>query len=52
MQLSYKYCQNVIFPVIPTRRTGSSAVVEGKSNMENHVKVDQSSSDPSISQVN
>uniref|UniRef100_A0A8C9FMB0 non-specific serine/threonine protein kinase n=1 Tax=Pavo cristatus TaxID=9049 RepID=A0A8C9FMB0_PAVCR len=39
------------FPsVIAARRTGSSAVVEGKSHMENHVKVAQSSSDPSISQ--
>lgn len=52
IQLSCKYCQNVILPVIPARRTGSSAVVEGKSHMENRVKVAQSSSDPSASQVN
>ncbi|XP_040537610.1 serine/threonine-protein kinase Nek4 isoform X2 [Gallus gallus] len=46
-----KQSREEMFPsVIPTRRTGSSAVVEGKSHMENHVKVDQSSSDPSISQ--
>lgn len=38
--------------MIPARRTANSAVVEGKSQMENHVKVAQSSSDPSISQVN
>ncbi|XP_065605652.1 serine/threonine-protein kinase Nek4 isoform X1 [Cyrtonyx montezumae] len=46
-----KHSREEMFPsVIPARRTGSSAVVEGKSNMENHVKVAQSSSDPSISQ--
>ncbi|NXC43239.1 NEK4 kinase, partial [Penelope pileata] len=39
-------------PVIPARRTENSAVVEGKSHMENHVKVARSSSDPSISQKN
>ncbi|KAM6387570.1 serine/threonine-protein kinase Nek4 isoform 2-T2 [Pluvialis apricaria] len=36
--------------VIPARRTSNSAVVEAQSHMENHVKVAQSSSDPSISQ--
>ncbi|XP_061314325.1 serine/threonine-protein kinase Nek4 isoform X5 [Pezoporus flaviventris] len=36
--------------VIPARATSNSAVVEAKSHMENHVKVTQSSSDPSISQ--
>ncbi|NXA20751.1 NEK4 kinase, partial [Ibidorhyncha struthersii] len=36
--------------VIPARRTSNSAVVEAKSHTENHVKVAQSSSDPSISQ--
>jgi len=51
-QLSCKCCTNVILPVIPARRTSNSAVVEAKSCMENHVKVAQSSSDPSISQVN
>ncbi|XP_021265247.1 serine/threonine-protein kinase Nek4 isoform X3 [Numida meleagris] len=46
-----KQSREEMFPsVIPARRTGSSAVVEGKSHMENHVKVAQSSSDPSISQ--
>ncbi|KFZ64720.1 Serine/threonine-protein kinase Nek4, partial [Antrostomus carolinensis] len=40
-----------MFPsVTPARQTSSSAVVEAKSRMENHVKVAQSSSDPSISQ--
>ncbi|NXQ83508.1 NEK4 kinase, partial [Nyctibius grandis] len=40
-----------MFPsVIPARRTSNSAVVEAKSHTENHVKVAQSSSDPSISQ--
>ncbi|XP_057263732.1 serine/threonine-protein kinase Nek4 isoform X2 [Pezoporus wallicus] len=40
-----------MFPsVIPARATSNSAVVEAKSHMENHVKVTQSSSDPSISQ--
>ncbi|XP_062466250.1 serine/threonine-protein kinase Nek4 isoform X5 [Pezoporus occidentalis] len=36
--------------VIPARATSNSAVVEAKSHIENHVKVTQSSSDPSISQ--
>ncbi|KAM4654513.1 serine/threonine-protein kinase Nek4 isoform 4-T6 [Amazona ochrocephala] len=36
--------------VIPARATSNSAVVEAKSHVENHVKVTQSSSDPSISQ--
>ncbi|KAM9533929.1 serine/threonine-protein kinase Nek4 isoform 2-T2 [Guaruba guarouba] len=36
--------------VIPARATSNSAVAEAKSHMENHVKVTQSSSDPSISQ--
>ncbi|NXS95790.1 NEK4 kinase, partial [Jacana jacana] len=46
-----KQSQEEMFPsVIPTRRTSSSAVVEAKSHTENHVKVAQSSSDPSISQ--
>ncbi|NXD64138.1 NEK4 kinase, partial [Eolophus roseicapillus] len=40
-----------MFPsVIPARAVSNSAVVEAKSHMENHVKVTQSSSDPSISQ--
>ncbi|XP_035402926.1 serine/threonine-protein kinase Nek4 isoform X3 [Cygnus atratus] len=48
-----KQSREEIFPsVIPARRTANSAVVEGKSQMENHVKVAQSSSDPSISQKN
>lgn len=38
--------------MIPARRTSNSAVVEAQSHTENHVKVAQSSSDPSISQVN
>ncbi|XP_072203622.1 serine/threonine-protein kinase Nek4 isoform X2 [Excalfactoria chinensis] len=46
-----KQSREEMFPsVIPARRAGSSAIVEGKSRMENHVKVAQSSSDPSISQ--
>ncbi|XP_074007587.1 serine/threonine-protein kinase Nek4 [Numenius arquata] len=46
-----KQSQEEMFPsVIPARRTSSSAVVEAKSHTENHVKVAQSSSDPSISQ--
>ncbi|KAF1488169.1 Serine/threonine-protein kinase Nek4, partial [Eudyptula minor novaehollandiae] len=46
-----KQFQDEMFPsVIPARRTSNSAVVEAKSHMENHVKVAQSSSDPSISQ--
>nr|XP_009940768.1 PREDICTED: serine/threonine-protein kinase Nek4 [Opisthocomus hoazin] len=46
-----KQSQEEMFPsVIPARRTSNSAVVEAKSCMENHVKVAQSSSDPSISQ--
>ncbi|NXV34841.1 NEK4 kinase, partial [Rissa tridactyla] len=46
-----KQSQEEMFPsVIPARRTSNSAVVEAKSHMENHVKVAQSSSDPSISQ--
>ncbi|XP_042679225.1 serine/threonine-protein kinase Nek4 isoform X1 [Centrocercus urophasianus] len=46
-----KQSREETFPsVIPARRTGSSAVVEGKSHMENRVKVAQSSSDPSASQ--
>ncbi|KAM6301108.1 serine/threonine-protein kinase Nek4 [Aegotheles albertisi] len=46
-----KQSQEEMFPsVVPARRTSNSAVVEGKSHMENHVKVAQSSSDPSISQ--
>ncbi|NXC12684.1 NEK4 kinase, partial [Corythaeola cristata] len=46
-----KQSQEEMFPsVIPARRTSNSAVAEAKSNMENHVKVAQSSSDPSISQ--
>ncbi|NXI67425.1 NEK4 kinase, partial [Anseranas semipalmata] len=48
-----KQSREEMFPsVIPARRTANSAVVEGKSHMENHVKVAQSSSDPSISQKN
>lgn len=48
-----KQSREEMFPsVIPARRTANSAVVEGKSKMENHVKVAQSSSDPSISQKN
>ncbi|NXL58623.1 NEK4 kinase, partial [Chordeiles acutipennis] len=40
-----------MFPsVIPARQTSNSAVVEAKSHTENHVKVAQSSSDPSVSQ--
>ncbi|NWW49204.1 NEK4 kinase, partial [Pedionomus torquatus] len=46
-----KQSQEEMFPsVIPVRRTSRSAVVEAKSHTENHVKVAQSSSDPSISQ--
>ncbi|KFV56587.1 Serine/threonine-protein kinase Nek4, partial [Gavia stellata] len=46
-----KQSQEEMFPsVIPARRTSNSAVVEAKSHLENHVKVAQSSSDPSISQ--
>ncbi|NXN23895.1 NEK4 kinase, partial [Nycticryphes semicollaris] len=46
-----KQSQEEMFPsVLPARRTSSSAVVEAKSHTENHVKVAQSSSDPSISQ--
>ncbi|NXT28512.1 NEK4 kinase, partial [Syrrhaptes paradoxus] len=46
-----KQSQEEMFPsVIPARQTSSSAVDEAKSRMENHVKVAQSSSDPSISQ--
>ncbi|NXX95854.1 NEK4 kinase, partial [Centropus bengalensis] len=46
-----KQSQEEMFPsVIPARRTSHSAVVEAKSHVENHVKVAQSSSDPSISQ--
>ncbi|XP_031465273.1 serine/threonine-protein kinase Nek4 isoform X2 [Phasianus colchicus] len=46
-----KQSREEMFPsVIPARRTGNSAVVEGKSHMENRVKVAQSSSDPSTSQ--
>ncbi|XP_053932522.1 serine/threonine-protein kinase Nek4 isoform X2 [Cuculus canorus] len=46
-----KQSQEEMFPsVIPARRASNSAVVEAKSHMENHVKVAQSSSDPSISQ--
>ncbi|NWX18292.1 NEK4 kinase, partial [Aegotheles bennettii] len=46
-----KQSQEEMFPsVVPARRTSNCAVVEGKSHMENHVKVAQSSSDPSISQ--
>ncbi|XP_032050361.1 serine/threonine-protein kinase Nek4 isoform X2 [Aythya fuligula] len=48
-----KQSREEMFPsVIPARRTANSAVVEGKSQTENHVKVAQSSSDPSISQKN
>ncbi|NWH80611.1 NEK4 kinase, partial [Piaya cayana] len=46
-----KQSQEEMFPsVIPARRASNSAVVEAKSHVENHVKVAQSSSDPSISQ--
>ncbi|XP_074909376.1 serine/threonine-protein kinase Nek4 isoform X3 [Buteo buteo] len=46
-----KQSQEEKFPsVIPAGRTSNSAVVEAKSHTENHVKVAQSSSDPSISQ--
>ncbi|XP_052633394.1 serine/threonine-protein kinase Nek4 isoform X3 [Harpia harpyja] len=46
-----KQSREEMFPsVIPAGRTSNSAVVEAKSHMENHVKVAQSSSDPSISQ--
>ncbi|XP_068762911.1 serine/threonine-protein kinase Nek4 isoform X3 [Struthio camelus] len=46
-----KQSQEEMLPsVIPARRTSNSAVVEAKSRVENHVKVAQSSSDPSISQ--
>ncbi|KGL98255.1 Serine/threonine-protein kinase Nek4, partial [Charadrius vociferus] len=46
-----KQSREEMFPsVIPARRTSNSAVVEGQSHTENHVKVAQSSSDPSISQ--
>lgn len=49
--LSCKYCQNVILPVVPVRQSLNGAVVEVKSLVGNCVKVPQSSSDPSISQV-
>ncbi|KAM4654511.1 serine/threonine-protein kinase Nek4 isoform 2-T4 [Amazona ochrocephala] len=42
--------REMIASVIPARATSNSAVVEAKSHVENHVKVTQSSSDPSISQ--
>ncbi|NXS62399.1 NEK4 kinase, partial [Brachypteracias leptosomus] len=45
-----KQSQEMFPSVIPARRTSNSAVVEAKSHMENHVKVAQSSSNPSISQ--
>ncbi|NWR67100.1 NEK4 kinase, partial [Bucorvus abyssinicus] len=46
-----KQSQEEMFPyVIPARQTSNSAVVEAKSYMENHGKVAESSSDPSISQ--
>uniref|UniRef100_A0A8B9PHU9 Serine/threonine-protein kinase Nek4 n=1 Tax=Apteryx owenii TaxID=8824 RepID=A0A8B9PHU9_APTOW len=46
-----KQSQEEMFPsAIPARRTSNSAVVEAKSHVENHIKVAQSSSDPSISQ--
>ncbi|CAM9358230.1 unnamed protein product [Bubo scandiacus] len=46
-----KQSQEEMFPsVIPARRTSNSAVIEAKSHTENHIKVAQSSSDPSISQ--
>ncbi|KAM6325611.1 serine/threonine-protein kinase Nek4 isoform 3-T3 [Podargus strigoides] len=46
-----KQSREEMFPsVIPARRTANNAVVEAKSHMENHVKVAQSSSNPSISQ--
>ncbi|NXU71164.1 NEK4 kinase, partial [Oreotrochilus melanogaster] len=47
-----KQSQEMFPAVVPARRTPSSAVVEAKSHVENHVKVVQSTSDPSISQVN
>ncbi|NXW47513.1 NEK4 kinase, partial [Nyctiprogne leucopyga] len=46
-----KQAQKMFPSVIPARPTSNSAVVEAKSHMENHVKVAQSSSDPSISQT-
>ncbi|XP_010210221.1 PREDICTED: serine/threonine-protein kinase Nek4 [Tinamus guttatus] len=46
-----KQSQEEMFPaVIPARRGSISAVVEAKSHVENHIKVAQASSDPSISQ--
>ncbi|XP_008946149.1 PREDICTED: serine/threonine-protein kinase Nek4, partial [Merops nubicus] len=46
-----KQSQQEMFPsVVPARPTSNSAVVEGKSHMETHSKVAQSSPDPSISQ--
>ncbi|NWI08747.1 NEK4 kinase, partial [Crypturellus soui] len=46
-----KQSQEEMFPaVIPARRGSNSAVVEAKSHVENHIKVAQASSDPSISQ--
>ncbi|XP_074692511.1 serine/threonine-protein kinase Nek4 isoform X3 [Strix aluco] len=46
-----KQSQEEMFPsVIPARRTSNSAVIEAKSHTENHIKVAQASSDPSISQ--
>ncbi|XP_030314025.1 serine/threonine-protein kinase Nek4 isoform X1 [Calypte anna] len=45
-----KQSQEMFPAVVPARRTPSSAVVEAKSHVENHVKVVQSTSDPSISQ--
>uniref|UniRef100_A0A8C8RKD9 Serine/threonine-protein kinase Nek4 n=1 Tax=Pelusios castaneus TaxID=367368 RepID=A0A8C8RKD9_9SAUR len=46
-----KQSQEEMFPSVPAaRRSSHSAVTEAKSLMENHIKVPQSSSDPSISQ--
>ncbi|NXA45141.1 NEK4 kinase, partial [Nothocercus julius] len=46
-----KQSQEEMFPAaIPARRASNSAVVEAKSHVENHIKVAQASSDPSISQ--
>ncbi|XP_043408165.1 serine/threonine-protein kinase Nek4 isoform X13 [Chelonia mydas] len=48
-----KQSQEKMFPSVPAaRRASHSAVVEAKSLVENLITVTQSSSDPSISQVN
>ncbi|KAM6256703.1 serine/threonine-protein kinase Nek4 isoform 2-T2 [Porphyrio hochstetteri] len=45
-----RQCQEMFPSVVPSRPTSNSAAVEAKSQLENHDKGAQSSSDPSISQ--